>query len=101
MKTYIEWAQAQLDEMSSESKDAIILGLVTALWPGGDTDSPISGADLLDECTRLLGELHPDHNREECETCGECGRQIPEVAGGGLANRHHDETCSLFEAGEE
>ena len=62
MKTYLEWAQAQLDAMSSESKDAIILGLVTALWPGGDTASPVSGADLVEECTRLLGELNPDYH---------------------------------------
>ena len=32
------------------------------------------------------------------ETCDECGSEIPDRAGGGLANRFHTPSCSLFDA---
>jgi len=32
--------------------------------------------------------------------CDECGRPIPDMAGGGLANWHHAESCSLYAPGD-
>jgi hypothetical protein len=32
--------------------------------------------------------------------CNECGRPIPDITGGGLANRHHAESCSLYSAND-
>lgn len=34
----------------------------------------------------------------ETEECEECGELIPVVTDGGLANKHHDESCSLHDA---
>lgn len=35
------------------------------------------------------------------DVCDECGETIPDVAGGGLANRHHKCSCSLHEPNDE
>jgi hypothetical protein len=41
-------------------------------------------------------------SREEREhECDECNETIPVVDGGGLANRHHKESCSLFDSSQE
>lgn len=29
--------------------------------------------------------------------CDECGERIPAVDGGGMANRHHGTSCSLYD----
>jgi hypothetical protein len=39
--------------------------------------------------------LEPDDEGEECAECGKC---IPEVEGGSLENKHHDPSCSLYDA---
>jgi hypothetical protein len=33
---------------------------------------------------------------EDEDACGECGRAIPSHEGGSIANKHHDDSCSLF-----
>lgn len=57
---------------------------------------------------RLVQELHiPWHaldavlDEGEVEDCDECGFSIPQVDGGGLANRHHAESCSLHDPNAE
>jgi hypothetical protein len=35
------------------------------------------------------------------EKCDECGAMIPEAAEGGMENRHHFESCSLYDADKE
>lgn len=35
------------------------------------------------------------------DVCDECGRTIPDTPGGGLANCHHAESCSLYERNEQ
>jgi hypothetical protein len=32
---------------------------------------------------------------DDATVCDECGATIPDTPGGGLANRHHAESCSL------
>jgi hypothetical protein len=50
--------------------------------------------------------LHPDEievESEDSETdvCDECEAPIPIVEGGGLANKHHLESCSLYDSEKE
>lgn len=35
------------------------------------------------------------------DLCDECGAPIPVFTGDSIANRHHAESCSLFDAGED
>ena len=52
----------------------------------------LHGGDLLSE----VADACP-----HCAPCDECGNHIPIVNGGELANRHHAESCSLYDADEE
>jgi hypothetical protein len=49
-----------------------------------------------DNAVREAHELYA--TVREWPVCDECGEAIPPVEGGGLANRHHDESCSLYDA---
>ncbi|RNG15641.1 hypothetical protein [Streptomyces botrytidirepellens] len=42
-----------------------------------------------------------DKDREQRDECDECGHVIPAVEGGELANKHHAESCSLYDAANE
>jgi hypothetical protein len=43
----------------------------------------------------------PPRNKNLDELCDECGQSIPYMVGGGLANRYHAESCSLYDADEK
>ena len=58
---YHERALARLDAMRTAEKDRIILGFLAALYPRGDPDHEVSGADFIAEAIRLLTEFHPSH----------------------------------------
>lgn len=71
-----------------------------------ETESP----ETIHDIARILLEcadrpLNPeefsvvavDPEPSGAEVCDECGREIPGVNGGGLANRHHAESCSLYD----
>ena len=63
------------------------------------------GVDQCEECH--LGPLCPDCAVEHDEghraerECDECGAEIPDHPGGGAANRHHEQSCSLYDASKE
>ena len=42
-----------------------------------------------------------DVSREEEVVCDECGTAIPDAPGGGLFNRHHEASCSLYAGDKE
>ena len=65
--------------------------LVTAWYAGEGMD--VVGAEM-EALRSALGLEYPPR-------CEECGALIPNTPGGGLANRHHEESCSLFDAREE
>ena len=60
---YAERVRAQLDALHSPQKDRILLGLIRQLYPNGDPDHPVSGADFVAEAVRLLTPFHPDQLR--------------------------------------
>lgn len=66
--------------------------LVTAWYAGEGMD--VVGAEM----EALRSVLGLEYLPPRCE---ECGALIPNTPGGGLANRHHEESCSLFDAQEE
>ena len=43
----------------------------------------------------------PDDFTCDGDTCDECSAEIPTVGSGGLANKHHDPTCSLYDETED
>jgi len=42
-------------------------------------------------------ELTKRKARQSSTPCDECGESIPDIGSGGLANRHHAPSCSLFD----
>ena len=52
--------------------------------------------DMLETIADAVGTVIP--RPPDAEVCEECGNLIPVVKGGGLANRHHDRSCSLYDA---
>lgn len=56
---YHERVLAALDAMRTEDKDRIILGFIGQLYPGGDPDHEVAGADFIAEAIRLLAPFHP------------------------------------------
>lgn len=53
--------------------------------------------DALDDFAR---EKAREENGDT-SACDECGWEIPNTPGGGLENKHHDESCSLYNAEKE
>lgn len=70
-------------------------------------DASIDKVDLFDfynkNWNKLIEEIESLRNATPSvsDECDECGNTIPDVADGGLANKHHDESCSLYDADEE
>lgn len=58
---YKERVMAQLDSTRTAEKNRIILGLIEHLFPNGDPDRQVSGADFIAEAIRLLAAFHPDN----------------------------------------
>lgn len=59
---------AALDSMRTPEKDRILIGFIDALFPGGNPDHEVSGADFIAEAIRLLATFHP------------CNLKLPEEA---------------------
>lgn len=59
-----------------------------------------SWIDLGDAYIEACGALGREPSIDACE-CEECGRDIPEVDGGDLANRHHSDSCSLYDDSQD
>ena len=60
---YAERVRAQLDALHSPEKDRILLGFIKQLYPNGDPDHPVNGADFTAEAVRLLTPFHPNQLR--------------------------------------
>ena len=58
---YRERVLATLDTMRTHEKDRLIIGLVDTLYPNGDPDHAVSGADFIAEVIRLLAAFHPSN----------------------------------------
>ncbi len=58
---YRERVLATLDTMRTHEKDRLIIGLIDALYPNGDPDHAVSGADFIAEVIRLLAAFHPSN----------------------------------------
>lgn len=52
---------AQLDALRSEEKDRILIDFIGQLYPGGDSDHEVLGADFIAEAVRLLAAFHPSN----------------------------------------
>lgn len=65
---YRERLLAQLDTTRTEEKDRIILGFIEQLYPGGDPDHEVAGADFMAEAVRLLAAFHPSNLDRLAET---------------------------------
>lgn len=59
---------AALDTMRTPAKDRILIGFIDALFPSGNPDHEVSGADFIAEAIRLLAAFHP------------CNLKLPEEA---------------------
>jgi hypothetical protein len=58
-KPYRARILAALDSMRTHEKDRILIGFIDALFPGGNPDHEVSGADFIAEAIRLLAAFHP------------------------------------------
>jgi hypothetical protein len=58
---YRERVLATLDTMRTHEKDRLIIGLIDALYPNGDPDHAVSGADFIAEAIRLTAAFHPSN----------------------------------------
>ena len=58
---YRERVLATLDTMRTHEKDRLIIGLIDALYPNGDPDHAVTGADFIAEVIRLLAAFHPSN----------------------------------------
>lgn len=65
---YRERIFAQLDTTRTAEKDRIILGFIEQLYPRGDPDHEVSGADFITEAVRLLAAFHPSNLDRPAET---------------------------------
>jgi hypothetical protein len=68
-------------------EDAIILEMDGAKESSREPDDDLSG-QIKDINAEIAAR----------PVCDECGSTIPVVNGGGLANKHHKESCSLFDS---
>jgi hypothetical protein len=58
---YRERVVAQLDATRTHEKNRILLGFIEQLFPTGDPDHQVSGAEFIAEGIRLLAAFHPDN----------------------------------------
>lgn len=58
---YRERVLAQLDATRTHEKNRIILGFIEQLFPKGDADHQVNGAEFLAEAINLLAAFHPDN----------------------------------------
>lgn len=76
---YQERVRAALDSMRTAAKDAILTGFIAALYPQGDPDHPVNGADFIAEAIRLLTPFHPDQLQFPAPTsAAEAETEVPE-----------------------
>ena len=76
-------------------------------FPGlKDGETEVNGGDLVDWLTlRLQNDDKPVKDPEE--VCDECGKTIPfnedtiRDGDGSIANKHHGESCSLYDPNED
>lgn len=66
--------------------------------PGVTVD--FDSQETTDEEGRIVTDIEVQTG-ELLDTCDECGAGIPDVDGGGLENRHHEASCSLYDAEKE
>jgi RNA polymerase-binding transcription factor DksA len=53
---------------------------------------------LGEELEEFLQKIADEENFDVCE---ECGAVIPVVEGGGLVNKHHKDSCSLYDPDQD
>lgn len=61
--------------------------------PKGQTRALWQIEDMAKEALLKMGYTE----EKEDDVCDECGREIPIANGGGLLNRHHAQSCSLYD----
>ena len=54
---------------------------------------------LVEEIVALRVVARGDE--DEDPPCDECGANIPDNPNGGLTNKHHEESCSLYDSNED
>ena len=59
---------ATLDATRRAEKDRIILGFITQLFPHGNPDHSVRGAEFIAEAIRLLAAFHPCNLKQPEET---------------------------------
>jgi hypothetical protein len=69
------------------------------LNPSSESDDGVSTVFLYHKTKEAQSVVYVDVFKESHTTCDECGAVIPDITGGGLANKHHEPSCSLFEEG--
>lgn len=91
-----------------ENADGVVLLKNGLHEPHGDRAWLDLGEAYIQACKALgrkpvVEEEDPydedDGEESECGECGECGCDIPQT-GGSLANKHHQESCSLYDPDE-
>ena len=94
----IEMAQEALADDCVET-ETITVGGECVLLAGGMSwgDPPSDTYTQVQVLREVLDFLDGDPDK----ICDECGSPIPDVDGGGLANMHHLESCSLYDPKEE
>ncbi len=106
-----------------EKKDVDLAEDLADTFPGlKDGETAVNGGDLVDWLSARLYCRHERHDvpckkpcaacEVECsddpeEVCDECGKTIPfdentvRDGDGSIANKHHDESCSLYDPDQE
>lgn len=93
-----------IDILPTESEaDAVALAIAEGRYPGQENFTAHDGVKVIE---REIGDGPKIWAPEAIiglphKTCDECGAFIPDVNGGGLANRHHLDACSLFDKDKE
>lgn len=77
--------------------------MVSVAWDGrSENDEDLEVfilPGLFPAIRRAMAAAEAAHGRPPAgEACDECGAEIPDADGGGLANRHHRPSCSLHDA---
>lgn len=84
-----------------KKKDVDLAEDLADTFPGlKNGETAVNGGDLVDWLTLRLQNDDKSVKDPE-EVCDECGKTIPDHDEGGLANKHHDESCSLYDPDQE